>query len=237
MAGSSQSDTRSNFNKNGMMRGFYYGWATVPNETNKASIPQGYRPPYAWLLSPKYGGLSSVNNLVGVGVLSSVNLAGGLNASSTLVGSGNITNAAMGLILSAVATLVGSGIISSAAIVGRLDAAATLAGSGNITGSLGALASCIATLIGVGGITGGIVAKANLSADITPFTALSPENLAAAVWNALAAQYNAAGTMGNKMNSAAAAGNPWTDTSTYGAGTKGALLQDAADNAELAAIK
>ena len=41
---------------------------------------------------------------------------------------------------------------------------------------------------------------ASLEADITPYTELSPESLAASVWNSLAADYNEAGTMGEIMN-------------------------------------
>lgn len=40
---------------------------------------------------------------------------------------------------------------------------------------------------------------------------LSPEGLARAVWEALAADYNTAGTMGEKLNGAGSAGNPWTE--------------------------
>jgi hypothetical protein len=43
--------------------------------------------------------------------------------------------------------------------------------------------------------------------------------------------------MGEKLNDAGSASNPWADTSDYGAGTKGALLKNAADSAELASIK
>jgi hypothetical protein len=40
----------------------------------------------------------------------------------------------------------------------------------------------------------------------TPFTDLSPENLAREVWNAVASQYNDAGTMGAKLNTASSGG-------------------------------
>ena len=40
----------------------------------------------------------------------------------------------------------------------------------------------------------------------TPYTELSPENLARAVWDALATQFNDAGTMGNKLNTASSGG-------------------------------
>ena len=39
-----------------------------------------------------------------------------------------------------------------------------------------------------------------------PFTELSPENLARSVWEAIASEYNDAGTMGNKLNTASSGG-------------------------------
>ena len=40
----------------------------------------------------------------------------------------------------------------------------------------------------------------------TPYTELSPENLARAVWDALATQFNETGTMGSKLNTASNGG-------------------------------
>jgi hypothetical protein len=57
----------------------------------------------------------------------------------------------------------------------------------------------------------GIRAIGHMAGDISPFTALSPENLAAAVWNAAAAGANAPGTMGEKLNDAGSGTNPWTE--------------------------
>jgi hypothetical protein len=51
-----------------------------------------------------------------------------------------------------------------------------------------------------------IRATGNLSGDITPFTELSPQNLAAAVWETIAADFNETGTMGNKLNLASSGG-------------------------------
>jgi hypothetical protein len=45
---------------------------------------------------------------------------------------------------------------------------------------------------------------------VTPFTELSPQNLAAELWNSLASEYAADGTMGSKLNAAGSAGDPWT---------------------------
>lgn len=41
---------------------------------------------------------------------------------------------------------------------------------------------------------------------------LNSANVGPAVWNAIAAAYNTAGTMGEKLNDAGAGGDPWTVT-------------------------
>lgn len=71
---------------------------------------------------------------------------------------------------------------------------------------------------------------ASLEADITPYTELSPESLAASVWSALAANFNDPGTMGEKMNDAGTAGDPWATAlpGAYGAGTAGERLGNVA---------
>lgn len=48
--------------------------------------------------------------------------------------------------------------------------------------------------------------RLSLSGEWTPFTELSPENLAAAVWDAVATDFNTVGTMGNKLNTASSGG-------------------------------
>jgi hypothetical protein len=219
--------------KDSTFRNRFYSESNVAGVSTTASLPNGYRNEYVWLLAPKNGSLSTYYLNVGTGTISSSNLAGGLNAVGSLSGIGTISNAALGLIASAVAALSGSGTISNAALGASLNAVATLAGQGNVSGSLGALAGLTAALIGQGTLTSTVSAKGNVTADISSFTELSPENLARAVWNALAAGFDTAGTMGEKLNDAGSASNPWSDTSTYGVGTKGRLLQDAADNAEV----
>lgn len=46
----------------------------------------------------------------------------------------------------------------------------------------------------------------SMAGEWTPFTALSPEGLASAVWNALGSQYTTPGTMGAKLNTASSGG-------------------------------
>ena len=52
------------------------------------------------------------------------------------------------------------------------------------------------------------------------------DEVASAVLDATATDYNTAGTIGNKINSAASAGDPWTtDLSGYASGTAGAIIR------------
>lgn len=147
-------------------------------------------------------------------ILSNSNVAGGLNGTVTITGAGGITTAAAGLIISAVATLLGAGDIMTAGARGRLDALATLTGSGGITtAALGAVAGAVATLTGVGTIsTASASAIGSASATITVTgDLLTSANVGSAVWNALAAASNLPNTMGEKLNDAGSASNPWTE--------------------------
>lgn len=192
--------TRSNRRK------FGFGEHT-PNKTS--GLPNGTLHPTSWRLPTVSGGLSSYLNISGTGNLTSANLAGGLNAIAALTGTGNITNAAMQLVVSAIANIVGSGALN-ANLIGSLQAVASLAGSGNLTGAIGALANILASLQGNGNIAAASpTAKGFMSANLRGYSDLTPEGLRDAVWNALSGNFNAAGTMGNKLNSAASSGDPW----------------------------
>lgn len=228
MAGAANQVNRASFNNPGASRAMFVGLSSYDSNgmARFNAVPSGYTPGYAWIIPAIGGGMAVFTDYGGEGSISSGNLAGGLNGEAGLSGVGTITNADLALIVSAVATIAGSGTFS-ADITGKLEASADLAGAGDLTGALGALASAVCSIIGTGSITDADMrAMANMSCDITPFTELSPENLAAAVWNAVASAYNDAGTMGEKLNDAGSASNPWSDTSTYGVGTKGKLLQD-----------
>jgi hypothetical protein len=91
----------------------------------------------------------------------------------------------------------------------------------------------------------GIIATASPKMRARPTATISigsrptAEDIAQAVWGSIAASLNTTGTMGEKLNGAGSAGNPWTtDLSSYNtANTAGKILRDAADSAELASIK
>lgn len=191
-----------------VLMNFYTGEHYKSGETEKASFSNGYNPPYSWVLAPKSGGIASTSRISGSGSVT-LNLAAGKNIVASLSGSGSLT-AGLDLIISLAAALAGTGSISTASLNAPLQLAASLSGSGSISADLNALGNLVAALIGIGQIDADIYALANLEADITPFTTLSPENLAASVWNSIASDFNTSGTMGEKMNDAGAAGNPWS---------------------------
>lgn len=219
------------------MRTYYLGSNNVDSVTDRMSLVEGgLRPPYALVLPPEAGGMSAYS--AGTGTVSNAAQVAGLFASATLAGIGVISNAAMGLTIEMVAALAGTGSLS-ASVIGQLQAIASLTGSSTVTAAQSALAGMLASLAGTGVISdaqqealGQMVATIYVNESTATVT-----QIVDGVWEAATADHNNSGTMGEALNGAGTAGNPWTDTTTYGAGTKGKLLQDAADNAELASLK
>lgn len=219
---------RSNWNVPGVSKNRFYGEIWLSGTADRFGVPSAYAAPYAWTLPPHSGGIGSNVGLQGVGAFTGSG-ALGVNIESTIVGTGTISSANLGLILSAVATLSGIGGLS-ASVVGALNASATLAGQGNLTGSLGALAGAVATLSGTGAFSSDITAKGHITADIYVNQSTATVNeIVSAVWSAVASEYNASGTMGQKLNGAGSAGDPWgTDLDSYTTpGTAGALMKKA----------
>lgn len=223
LAGSTVSDNRAAKNLTGMSRNVF------ANSTMSATsaVPNGYTPGYCWIPAKKAGGMSSYGGILGSGGVSAGNLAGGLNAVAPLTGSGDITTANCALILSAVAALTGSGNITTASLNAIVDAMAALSGSGSVAASASALGLMGSPLTGSGTLTatsgalGSMSSSINVSGDL-----LTTVNVAAAVWGAIAAASNEAGSMGEKLNDAGAGGDPWsTDLpGAYAANTAGHRL-------------
>jgi hypothetical protein len=171
------------------------------------SLPNGSYPSLTWFISQKAGQIGSSNQIYGNGV-SSGNLAGGLPSDATLTGAGEITNGNLTLLANLIAQLTGAGEVEPPpTLLGTLYMFSNqLTGAGMVAATLTAYASIQADLAGAGSLAAIKYATGELGARITGESILSPQNLAAAVWSALAAQYNADGTMGEKLN-AAGAGN------------------------------
>lgn len=193
------------------MRGYYGKSQTDANieQIKRDGFPTGTNIPYSIIMGDKGGLLSSTTTISGTSS-TTIAMAMGLAAQSSLTGSGTITGS-LSLIIQLACNILASG-TTSASLVGKLEMASALAGSGNLTASLNLIAFVISSMTGSGTVSGTFFGTASLGSDISSSSTLSPENLAAAVWNSIAASFNTAGTMGNKMNSAASAGDPWGAT-------------------------
>jgi hypothetical protein len=148
-----------------------------------------------------------------------------LNMIAAMTGSGSLS-ADAALVVSMLASLTGSGTVS-AGITGQKGMTASMTGTGTLAGNMTAFANMIAELIGEGVLSAGISATAEMSVDlIVTGTGLTTSNVGAAVWSALASLNNEPLTMGNKLNNAASAGDPWsTELPGSYAGTEaGAIL-------------
>jgi hypothetical protein len=206
-ATSAESQVRSNFNKSGSNRNrFYVDQTTVALALY--AVPTGTYPEIAWVLPQIAGEIASTQPIQGAGTQTG-NLAGGLNAEAGLTGAGTITSAVAQLIISMAANLAGDGTVSSADLRGFLQAVANLSGSGDLTAAVSALAWMDAATDGSGTITNATpYASGNMSADILSYGALTPEGIRDTVWNAIAANFTNAGSMGQLLNSAGAAADP-----------------------------
>jgi hypothetical protein len=149
-----------------------------------------------------------VATMLGEGLLSA-NSVGGLLALCDLTGLGTIQTANLddGITRISIISEMSGDSIFDAMLVGGKYIDSEITGTSNLESALGALAGMISEIIGTGNLNSATPsAKANIQAIITPFTELSPESLAANVWNSIAAKYNITGTMGQKLNLASSGG-------------------------------
>lgn len=212
-----------------------WGDATVAGETEKSGMPAGYSAPYSPVLPPKAGGLSSHRNAF-IETSPTAQLVGG----KPMSGSADITfstTATGGLIVS------GSGSASiTFSPTGTLISVASGSGSATVTLSGSALIGALAGISGQTSITltptAVIRAVGYLSGLSTNETEFSADALARAVWDAVASDFNISGTMGEKLNAAGTAGDPWTaDLSPYLTGTAGEQLRKALTTGKFLALK
>ncbi len=195
-----------------VMRGYFTYADEGPNDEQirRDSFPTGTNPPYSLVMGDRGSLLVSSNTTNGDGEITP-GLAMGRAIAADLEGTGTISAANLSLIIQlACSDLIGTGALT-ASMSGLVQMASTMAGTGQLTAALQLLAFVVSNMSGTGAITATLRGTASLEADITPFTTLSPENLAASVWNSLAASFNSVGTMGEKMNDAGSAANPWTE--------------------------
>lgn len=181
------------------------------------------------------GGLNAVSTIEGVGQISNAeasllafllatinnsgtfngNISGGLLALCELTGVGTVvSDLTDGITRVNIVSSIEGGSDITVSITGCKNAVSTINGTSEITASLMALADMIMEITSGGQLSNALsTAKANISANITPFTELSPESLAANVWNSVATEYNRAGSMGSKLNAASSGGVNYDDLS------------------------
>jgi len=189
-----------------VFRNYYIG-GNSNESTDLACFHTGTQPPYSFMLADKGGELSSTTLISGATSVVT-NLTKGIGIATDIAGAGDITVANLSLIIQLAASILGEATLS-ASLVGKLEMASTIAGSGDLTSALSLIANVVTEMSGSGTVEATAFGTADMSATFSSSSTLSPENLAAAVWNSVAAAFNTAGTMGNKLNSAASAGDPW----------------------------
>jgi len=202
-----------------------------------ACIPTGTEPPYVFMFAPKGGELSASTYLTGSGTVGSA-LISGKFMEADLSGVGSLT-ASMSLVTSLLASLSGIGALSGS-LSTTLSMTANLVGSGDLSASLKLMASIIASLSGVGTLSANLKGNADMEANIyVNQSEATVQQIVDAVWGALASDYNVSGTMGNKLNGAGSAGDPWTtDLSAYNtADTAGLLLKKTLSTGKFIALK
>jgi hypothetical protein len=190
----------------------YVGWASLDNKTG---VPEGYSPPYSIQMPVRDGGMSTFTSIVGSGTIASTSsvTAGKSWPISTITGSGTVGDASLSLIIQLLADITGSGEVSnSTALKAIANFIATITGQGEIADSpLNLIAWCNTTMAGNSAITATMKGFADMSAEISATgDVLTAQQVASAVWAAIAADNNIPTTMGEKLNDAGGASNPWS---------------------------
>jgi hypothetical protein len=212
------------------MRGYFYrdsvmvGTGGGTNIVYKDSFPTGTNPPYSIVMGDKGAVISATTTLDNTSSLNG-SASSGINLLSSLTGIGELT-ASASLITSMNASIAGSGTLVGS-LVGTIALNAVLTGEGNVSASLGLIANMLVDIDGAGSLTAALRGTLDLDANIyVNQSEAEVQQIVAAVWNAIAADFNAAGTMGNKLNSAGSSGDPWSTIlpGTYTGDEAGALL-------------
>lgn len=187
--GATTAAVRSNFGTSGSIRNRF----TASDWDRHSGTPQG-NTFGAWLLPRAAGGLSA--RLTGTASTTFAG-TGGRNGTATIEGTSSVTAAGQ-LVVSAVATIAGTATVA-ANVVASLAAVATINGLSDASAVLLAKGWAVATIAGEGACALTSYATGELAAEITPYTELSPQNLAAAVWAATQGDNDDDGTMGEAL--------------------------------------
>lgn len=223
IGGTQVSNCRSAFNSMAQNRQRYYT-ETSGGFPATTAIPEGYLAPNAWMLPYEIGSMTT-STLNGIGGLT-ISGTSGLGGELTISGVG-IFEATGGLLAGLELTIAGTGDL---ALIGGglLEAIVSMAGSGVFSAAVSAEAGLTLNLDGVGSMSLSPSGTGEMVLEIYVNESQATVNqIVAAVWSALAAEYNISGTMGEKLNGAGSAGDPWTtDLGGYNTnGTAGKIIK------------
>lgn len=206
-----------------------------------SAYPSGYLAPNAFVLPQKSGAIAA-RELVELTIVAS---NGDLVPAKPMDASSACSIVATNAQLDQIMQIAGSSACTMTATNAALAAAVSMEASGACTisatdATLGGIFSVVAS--GSCSITStdcAMTALAWIEASAGGPTELSAEGLAAAVWEALATDFNNAGTMGEKLNDAGAAGNPWAAllVDNVDAGTFGERVQKLLTTAKFLGLK
>lgn len=142
-------------------------------------------------------------------------IAGALDAISNITASGDLVSGIQAAVFIASDILGDSSLTSS--IIGNWNMICSLTATSTLSSDIQAIANLLSDLTSSGALTistGAVIGS--MFADIVSCGGVTADDIAAAVWSSLAASFNVAGTLGEKLNNAGAAADPWDiDLSGY----------------------
>lgn len=219
------SNETGNWIKGGMRNRFVGGF-----DPRFSAYPSGTVHPSAYILPEKAGAIASYNYSQGNISAAAFSLIPGQPMQASGAASITVTASQLDQIVSAIVNATGAIGVTTASLAAA--ASITASGSGSISltpANLGAIISAICSSSGA--ITPNLTFSALgfIECEIGGPTPLSPEGLAQAVWNALLADYQNAGSVGEALQQAASGGsNPWSELLSANTtdGTFGKRIQD-----------
>jgi hypothetical protein len=231
LGGGIQAGSRGAWYNQGARRNAY----TSATYSRLSAIPNNLRPPYTWVIPSQAGGIGSRHELEGLGDATAAG-AMGVNAEAAIDSAALL--AALGELVVTGDAQISGGSDFVGSILAAIAAAATVEGLSELGASIDALGHSAATMAGLGAVSATLTAIGTLGAAITTITPLSPEGLASSLWGAVASDYNEPGSLGEKINAAGSAADPWgAELESYNAGTAGAQLKKVLTVSKFAGLK
>lgn len=179
------------------------------NFSQYAGIPLGTQPPYCWHPPCRSGMMASFTDISEAMGTADASLAAGINIEASLNAVITTDLATLDKIVNLLADLAASISTTDATLAAVAGLSVSISASGSLTTTdLGAIVSLLVNLSASGNLVANNFATALIEANITTQEELSPSSLAAAVWNAEAASFNEAGSMGEKLNDSGSSSNP-----------------------------